>query len=151
MKLTKFTNLLVLGLLLTVAVSGCKKKPGAITPLPAGARAGVTDLETSPPLTGVPSTTSDDALKSMTDGIASIDPSKFKDWTPDRATLQAQMVFFDFDSSVVRGSERSKVAAVADYMKANAGNAVRVEGHCDERGTEEYNRALGDRRAQALR
>ena len=43
------------------------------------------------------------------------------------------------------------MAAVADYLKANAGKAVRVEGNCDERGTEEYNRSLGERRALAVR
>jgi len=52
---------------------------------------------------------------------------------------------------VIKTSEKPKAAAVADYLKANKGKAVRVEGNCDERGTEEYNRALGDRRAQALR
>ena len=43
------------------------------------------------------------------------------------------------------------MAAVADYLKANSGKAVRVEGNCDERGTEEYNRSLGERRALAVR
>ena len=41
--------------------------------------------------------------------------------------------------------------AVADYLKGAPGDALLVEGHCDERGTEEYNRALGERRALALR
>ena len=43
------------------------------------------------------------------------------------------------------------MSAVADYLKANPGKAVRVEGNCDERGTEEYNRSLGERRALAVR
>jgi peptidoglycan-associated lipoprotein len=43
------------------------------------------------------------------------------------------------------------VTAVADHLKANATAAVEVDGHCDERGTEEYNRALGERRALAVR
>ena len=43
------------------------------------------------------------------------------------------------------------MAAVADYLKANSAKAVRVEGNCDERGTEEYNRSLGERRALAVR
>jgi peptidoglycan-associated lipoprotein len=51
----------------------------------------------------------------------------------------------------VRSEDQSKVAAVADYLKANKSVAVLVEGHCDERGTEEYNRALGDRRAISIR
>ena len=52
---------------------------------------------------------------------------------------------------MLKASEKPKVAAVADYLKANAGKAVRVEGNCDERGTEEYNRSLGERRALAVR
>ena len=47
--------------------------------------------------------------------------------------------------------EKPKVAAVADYFKAHSLDALEIEGHCDERGTEEYNRALGEHRALALR
>jgi len=43
------------------------------------------------------------------------------------------------------------VQAVADYMKSAAGKSLLVEGHCDERGTDEYNRALGERRALSVR
>src|SRR5262249_24017150 len=56
-----------------------------------------------------------------------------------------------FDSSTVRSDDKSKIAIVADFLKANPQNAVRVEGNCDERGTEEYNRSLGERRALAAR
>lgn len=59
-------------------------------------------------------------------------------------------VLFDYDSARVRPSEDSKLAAVAAYMKSNPGKLV-IEGHCDERGTAEYNRALGERRALAAR
>ena len=72
-------------------------------------------------------------------------------WIPDRETLKADTVHFDFDSSVLKSSEKPNVAKVADYLKANTGKAVRVEGNCDERGTEEYNRSLGERRALAVR
>jgi len=65
--------------------------------------------------------------------------------------FEAQTVHFDYDSSVVKSGDKSKVAAVADALKANATAAVRVDGHCDERGTEEYNRSLGERRALAVR
>src|SRR5262249_19328595 len=54
-------------------------------------------------------------------------------------------------SSVVRPGEKSKISAVADYLKSNQMTAVEIEGNCDERGTEEYNRSLGERRALALR
>ena len=59
-------------------------------------------------------------------------------------------VLFEFDSARIRPSEESKLQVVAAYMKANPGKLV-IEGHCDERGTAEYNRALGGRRALAAR
>ena len=51
----------------------------------------------------------------------------------------------------MKPSEVEKLKEVARRMKNFQGKALRIEGHCDERGTEEYNRALGDRRAQAVR
>jgi peptidoglycan-associated lipoprotein len=63
---------------------------------------------------------------------------------------QFQSVYFDYDSARVRPSELAKLQAVAAALKGNAKHLI-VEGHCDERGTAEYNRALGERRAQAVR
>ena len=74
-------------------------------------------------------------------------------WTPNADIFKQDTVYFDFDSSAIKASEHAKISRVADYLKANnkPRTAVRVEGHCDERGTEEYNRALGERRAVAVR
>ena len=60
-------------------------------------------------------------------------------------------VYFDYDSAKVRPSEVSKLDAVASWMKSNPNAKLVVEGYCDERGTAEYNRALGERRAQSAR
>jgi peptidoglycan-associated lipoprotein len=60
-------------------------------------------------------------------------------------------VHFDYDSSQVAGSERSKIDAVAQSLTQNNNFAVIIEGNCDERGSNEYNLALGERRAQAIR
>ena len=73
------------------------------------------------------------------------------DWLKDAEALKAQTVHFDYDSSTVKASEKSKLSAVADYLKANAEKAVEVDGHCDEKGTDEYNRSLGERRALSIR
>jgi peptidoglycan-associated lipoprotein len=59
-------------------------------------------------------------------------------------------VLFEYDSARIKPSEESKLEAVASFMKSNPGKLV-IEGHCDERGTAEYNRALGERRALAAR
>jgi peptidoglycan-associated lipoprotein len=60
-------------------------------------------------------------------------------------------VYFDFDSSVIKSSAQAILKRKADYLRANPGAKVIIEGHCDERGTPEYNLALGDRRAQAAK
>jgi len=72
-------------------------------------------------------------------------------WTPHPEILQEYSVHFLYDSSAVPSADKSKITAVADYLKNNPDVAVRVEGNCDERGTEEYNRSLGERRALAGR
>jgi peptidoglycan-associated lipoprotein len=65
--------------------------------------------------------------------------------------LDSSIVYFDFDSYSVSPNELPKITTVADMMTEKAGSLLRIEGHCDERGTEEYNRALGERRALSIR
>ena len=60
-------------------------------------------------------------------------------------------VYFEFDSSRIARSERSKIEAVADHLGRNTGHRALLVGHCDERGSGEYNMALGERRALAAR
>ncbi len=69
------------------------------------------------------------------------------------AIIDAQLVAvqFAFDSAQVDDTERAKAEAAASYLKANSGNFVTLEGHCDERGSAEYNMSLGERRAQSVR
>ena len=62
-----------------------------------------------------------------------------------------EIIYFDFDSSSIKASERAKLSIVADYVRNNPGHQVIAEGHCDWRGTPEYNLALGDRRSQSVR
>ncbi len=60
-------------------------------------------------------------------------------------------VYFAFDTFAVPPMESAKVDAVAVFLKSNPATGVVVEGNCDERGTQEYNRALGERRAIAVK
>jgi peptidoglycan-associated lipoprotein len=62
-----------------------------------------------------------------------------------------QDIFFDFDKSEIRPDSREKLDKAAAWMKAHPETEFLLEGHCDERGTREYNLALGDRRANATR
>ena len=57
-------------------------------------------------------------------------------------------IHFDFDSAELRDADRQVLAQNADFLKSHAYIKVTVEGHCDERGTVEYNLALGERRAR---
>jgi len=69
----------------------------------------------------------------------------------DTAALAAYTVYFEYDRSAIKPSEQSKLDSIATFLKSTPGVQLLVEGHCDERGTEEYNRALGERRAIAAR
>ncbi len=60
-------------------------------------------------------------------------------------------IYFDFDSYVLRQDARDLLDKNYDWMKNNASESVRLEGHCDERGSDEYNIALGEKRAKAAR
>jgi peptidoglycan-associated lipoprotein len=64
---------------------------------------------------------------------------------------QFEPVYFEYDSSQISPSERLKIETVADYMRQNSDVGIIIEGHCDERGSREYNLALGERRALAVR
>lgn len=75
----------------------------------------------------------------------------FENMQMDRAAFQGNTVYFEYDRARIRSEERAKLAAVAEHLKTAADDKLLIEGHCDERGTEEYNRALGERRALAAR
>lgn len=147
MKATKIIQLLVIALAITVVGTGCRKKPTGVTPL----KNRDTILRDQQPFDVPPITLTD------TD-ITGSQPMTPPGWMTDptlhnvnSSALAAHIVHFDYDSSVVKGSEQANVAAVADYMKANSQVGLRIDGHCDERGTEDYNNSLGERRATALR
>jgi peptidoglycan-associated lipoprotein len=146
MKAIKFTSLLVCALALTFAATGCRKKPVGLTDIPGQRTGGVSDPG---PGTGLGNTTGVDSGEgvALPGGFGNIEG----DYNMDRDMFAANMVHFDYDSAAIRSSEQADVQAVAEYMKSAAGKALLVEGHCDERGTDEYNRALGERRALSVR
>jgi peptidoglycan-associated lipoprotein len=60
-------------------------------------------------------------------------------------------IFFAFDRSDLNGESQSTLRKLKDWMEDNPNVTITLEGHCDERGTREYNLALGERRADAVR
>ena len=65
--------------------------------------------------------------------------------------IDGHLSYFDVDSAALRTPTISGLLFVAEYLKANPTEHILVEGHCDERGTRDYNLALGEKRAEAIR
>jgi peptidoglycan-associated lipoprotein len=156
MKLTRFTKTIVPLLLAVIAFTGCRKTPVNVTNIPGqNMKNLVGDVHGTTPITENDPSLTKDGIRlpgiDTTEGIAAVDPSTVEGYNADSKIFQAFTVHFDFDSTVVKSSEEHKVSAVAEHMKSMGTAKLRIEGNCDERGTEEYNRSLGERRASALR
>jgi peptidoglycan-associated lipoprotein len=78
-------------------------------------------------------------------------PSEETPPTPVIGSSDFRPAFFDFDSYALREDARAALDHNAKLLRDNPSVKVTIEGHCDERGTVEYNQALGERRAQAAR
>jgi peptidoglycan-associated lipoprotein len=65
--------------------------------------------------------------------------------------FEGENIYFDFDSAALSPVAQGVLSVKADYLRDNPGSQVIIEGHCDERGTPEYNLALGDRRAESAK
>ena len=132
--------------------TGCKTQPKNITPIPGsnGSVAGagsLLDRDNSGTLNGG----GDVVTIDESGNIGLSDLEEFENMLMDRAALAAQTVYFELDRSEIHPDDLGKVEAVAGILSQDAQNKVLIEGHCDERGTEEYNRALGERRALSVR
>jgi len=66
-------------------------------------------------------------------------------------TILATMIHFDYDKAIVRGGDAGVLDQKVGILQANPGLRIRISGHCDERGSDEYNLALGNRRATAAK
>ena len=71
--------------------------------------------------------------------------------SPDKAVLSGRIVYFDYDSFVIKPEFQGLIADHAKYIRAQSGRKVAIEGHTDETGGREYNLALGQKRADAVR
>ena len=130
-------------LFLGVTLAGCaasKKKGGTVEVEDATIGGSEVDVTTDASASGVDS---DDATAGE---IITIDQTDSDGDDP----LGQRVVYFDFDSSNLTPEAQRVVEAHAQYLTGNPGMAVVLEGHADERGTREYNLALGERRANAV-
>ncbi|HEU6447344.1 MAG TPA: OmpA family protein [Verrucomicrobiae bacterium] len=83
--------------------------------------------------------------------IAEASPDSFDGMAMDRQALAVYSLHFAYDSAAIRKTERANLQAVAATLQSDPSTKLLIEGNCDERGTEEYNRSLGQRRADAAR
>ena len=143
---------LVLAALMAATSAGCKTKPKNITPIPGGNAnvAGTANL-LNRDNGGKLNSGGDVVTIDETGNIGLSDLGEFENMLMDRDALAAQTVYFELDRSEIHPDDLGKVEAVAGILAQDAQNKVLIEGHCDERGTEEYNRALGERRALSVR
>lgn len=132
----KWTHVLAVGLI-ALGLAACTK-PKQVQP-----------ETTTPPATtdtsGAQTTGIDTATGPTTGGISAEQQQAL-------AALQARnVVYFDYDSSEIRGDDLQTVTVHAAYLVKYKNARVRLEGHTDERGSREYNIGLGERRAQTVR
>jgi peptidoglycan-associated lipoprotein len=114
------------------ALSACRKKPPPAAPQPdQPTRPPATTPTSGPGPTAPPATTGPDANAVL--------------------AILNQMVFFDYDESTIRADAQQTLAAKVPHLRSSPSIRVRIDGHADERGSVEYNLALGMRRAQAVR
>src|SRR6202171_5595481 len=131
------TMFAVVGLL-----SACSSTP---TKEQDGAKIEDRDIKTAEPVKPKPQT--DTTVKPLPgDGTASTDPLK----DPNNV-LSRRSVFFDYDSNVVKDEYKPLVSAHAKYLSGNRAQRMTIQGNTDERGSREYNIALGQRRAEAVK
>ena len=174
MKLANTAQWLTVALLaLTLGSTGCRKNLQNTTNIPGRGPRSITDERPGPligegnpfgqgpgvntggvipvpPFTGNPGNPGGPGPGTTTEGIKAA-VGEWDKWKADVGFFKDQTVYFDFDKATVKPSEVGKLKEAARLMKTMPGKAVRVEGHADERGTEEYNRTLGDKRAQSIR
>jgi peptidoglycan-associated lipoprotein len=143
--LTRAAHVTMMSLLLAgLMITGCARRPAttaatAATPAPAPRAA-------TPAPTPSPSAPSSGGAAAPAAAPAQTPRPSPREFM---AVAALKEVYFDFDKYDIRPEDAKTLDANAAWLKSNADNLVLIEGHCDERGTNEYNLALGERRAKA--
>ena len=96
-------------------------------------------------------TSLDDAQEAKTFGTEEDDRSSMSSLDDPQSLLAVRIIYFEYDSSDIKFEDRAMVEAHAAYLVANPNTNMTLEGHADERGSREYNLALGERRAQTVK
>jgi peptidoglycan-associated lipoprotein len=143
MKMIKLIYPLAFALVVMLTATGCHNhQPVAVTPLPPSLTGNPNDLNGAGTL---PNT------QNQVGGGNTTSLAEFDNMIEDRTALAANTIHFAYDSAAIRSSEQANLQSVASALSSDANAKLLIEGNCDERGTEEYNRSLGERRALAAR
>ena len=144
--LSRMAGVLALSVALSLTFAACKKNPPATTaaPPPPTPTAPATPPTPPPP---PPPPVAPPAPSPLTE------EQIFAQKSLEQLNAERPLgdVFFDLDEATIREDARGPLQKNADWMRRWASTRVQVEGHCDERGTAEYNLALGERRANAVK
>jgi peptidoglycan-associated lipoprotein len=143
-RLRRLVSGLALGCVIAVAAAGCHKKVPAMapTPPPPPPAAPVTPPPPPPP---PPAPTPAPPPRPLSEDEI------FARKSLDEVTRELSDAYFDLDKSEIRADAREPLTKDADWLKKWTSAQVTVEGHCDSRGSSEYNLALGSRRATAVK
>ena len=141
----RMVEICVVGALGALVVSGCAKenvvkKDETIAP-PATVQAQQADVKAAKSATAVTK-----APVKQAPEIARKEAAKVE---PQQSTSALEKIYFDFNSEALSDNARKTLTSDADYLRKSATAKLHIEGNCDERGSAEYNIALGEKRAEA--
>jgi peptidoglycan-associated lipoprotein len=135
-------------MIVALALVGCAKQPSTTTGASAPAPGGGIGMTVSPGgMQSASSTAGGGAAAHSMGGSGAARPAL----EGFQAAADLADIHFEFDRADIREADVPKLDANAGWLKSNAEQLVVIEGHCDERGTTEYNLGLGERRAQAVK
>ena len=151
----KRLSLLLLGGLAMAAVAACPGKKPDTTPAPTGPNTDSIEAERRRIADSTQKAEAEarareaaerERQQRIADSLAAIGQT-----TGAVKTMLATLIHFDYDKAIIRAGDASVLDQKVSILQANPGLRIRVSGHCDERGSDEYNLALGNRRATAAK
>jgi len=137
----KIDRILVLAAAMGIVVAGCSSTPTEQKP---AAEPQAQPAAPAPPPAPPPAPEAPRAVEAPP-------PVPMDPLNDPNSILARRSVYFDFDKSLIHESDVPIIEAHGNYLVSHTARTVRIEGNCDERGSHEYNLALGQRRAEAVR
>lgn len=138
---TYFGHLLLIGAMLML--TACPQRPNRPNPDQTLSGMGPGELEFG--------TVGSDSDNLFIDGSSGLEMRDTSILEGEQVRNLLEPIYFEFDRATLSASERDKAMAAAEYLRANPQDRLLIEGHCDWRGTTEYNLGLGDRRASSVK